>query len=239
MTPPPTQPRSNQPARHHRPSTPGAAFFDAQLGGEDPARLAEAAERAAVLLVRGARASDDPEIARRIVRLAEDEGLDALAELWAGSAPDSVAGALWRLYLLRSWVYADPVRAAAEFDAGQHRLPVARVVAGVPDPPGSDELRQMVDQVLRGIAERDFADVLFRAAAFAHVVAAGRAAGELTVSSGSTGPVSGSAAVGDSGVSGESARGESESAFRGPARLLTLADQLERAGHAELAGHLH
>ena len=34
----------------------------------------------------------------------------------------------------------------------------------------------MVDEVLRGIARGDFADTLFRAAAFARVVAAGRAA---------------------------------------------------------------
>ena len=34
----------------------------------------------------------------------------------------------------------------------------------------------MVDEVLRGIAGSDFADVLFRAAAFARVVATGRAA---------------------------------------------------------------
>ena len=34
----------------------------------------------------------------------------------------------------------------------------------------------MVDHVLRGIAVSDFADVLFRAAAFARVVATGRAA---------------------------------------------------------------
>jgi hypothetical protein len=53
---------------------------------------------------------------------------------------------------------------------------VARVVAGVADPPGPDELRAMVDEVLRGIAGGDFADVLFRAAAFARVVATGRAA---------------------------------------------------------------
>jgi ubiquinone biosynthesis protein UbiJ len=33
----------------------------------------------------------------------------------------------------------------------------------------------MVDHVLRGIATSDFADVLFRAAAFARVVATGRA----------------------------------------------------------------
>jgi len=53
---------------------------------------------------------------------------------------------------------------------------VARVVAGVADPPGPEQLRAMVDEVLRGIAGSDFADVLFRAAAFARVVAAGRAA---------------------------------------------------------------
>ena len=34
----------------------------------------------------------------------------------------------------------------------------------------------MVDEVLRGIAGSDFADVLLRAAAFARVVATGRAA---------------------------------------------------------------
>jgi hypothetical protein len=45
----------------------------------------------------------------------------------------------------------------------------------VADPPGPEELRAMVDQVLRGIAGGDFADVLLRAAAFARVVATGRA----------------------------------------------------------------
>jgi hypothetical protein len=49
------------------------------------------------------------------------------------------------------------------------------VVAGVADPPGPDELRSMIDQVLAGIAGGDFADVLLRAAAFARVVATGRA----------------------------------------------------------------
>jgi hypothetical protein len=72
-------------------------------------------------------------------------------------------------------VYADPVGVAREFEAGRATAPVARVVAGVADPPGPDELKAMIDQVLRGIAEGEFADVLFRAAAFARVVATGRA----------------------------------------------------------------
>ncbi len=53
---------------------------------------------------------------------------------------------------------------------------MARVVAGVAEPPGPDQLKAMVDEVLRGIAGSDFADVLLRAAAFARVVATGRAA---------------------------------------------------------------
>ena len=194
---------------HHRPSTPGAGFFEAIECGADPIQLSEAADRAATLLVRGAHDSDDIEISDRVLHLADSEGLETLAELWSGSAADSLAGALWRLYLLRSWVHADPVGAAREFEAGQSRAEVARVVAGVADPPGPDELRRMVDEVLRGIAERDFADVLLRAAAFARVVATGRA----SLPTGPTGPSTAETT-----------------------RMMTLAEQLERAGQLEL-GH--
>ncbi|WP_246355130.1 hypothetical protein [Nocardioides ungokensis] len=161
---------------HHRPMTPGAGFFESITGGVDPALVSEAADRAATLLVRGAREADDDQIAERLLHLADTEGIEAIAEVWSGSPADSLAGCLWRLYLLRSWVYADPAAVAAEFEAGRARAQVARVVAGVADPPGPDELKAMVDQVLRGIAGSDFADVLLRAAAFARVVATGRAA---------------------------------------------------------------
>lgn len=160
---------------HHRPMSRGSAFFDEVAGGTDPAALREAGDLAATVLVRGAREADDPALAERIVHLAESEGLETLAEVWAGAPADTLAGSLWRLFLLRSWVYADPERVAAEFEAGQRRVDVARVVAGVADPPGPDELRGMVDDVLRGIARGDFAVTLFRAAAFARIVAAGRA----------------------------------------------------------------
>jgi hypothetical protein len=183
---------------------PGAEFFAEILGGEDPARVSEAADRAANLLVRGVRDADDPAVAERVLHLAETEGIETIAEVWAGSPADSLAGCLWRLFVLRSWVYADPLTAAREYDAGRRTAQVAQVVAGVADPPGPDELRQMVDEVLRGIAGSEFADVLFRAAAFARVVATGRAklddASEAEV-----------------------------------ARMLGLAEQLEAAGHEELA----
>ena len=191
---------------HHRPMTPGADFFETLEAGDDPATLREAADRAATLLVRGARRSSDADVAERVLHLAETEGLETLAELWAGSPADSLAGSLWRLYVMRSWVYADPVAVAAQFEAGRARAQVARVVAGVADPPGPDELRAMVDDVLRGITRGDFADVLLRAAAFARVVATGRAGLEA---------------------------GHDETA-----RMLTLAEQLESAGHLELRHEL-
>jgi hypothetical protein len=191
--------------------TPGATYFESLTGGTDPALVSEAADRAATLLVRGARASEDAETAQRVLHLAETEGLETLADLWAGAPADSLAGCLWRLYVLRAWVYADPALAAHEFEAGRATAQVARVVAGVADPPGPDQLRAMVDEVLTGIARGDFADVLLRAAAFSRVVAVGRA--HLGHGDGQ----------GDGGTA---------------LRMLTMAEQLEAAGHLELRGEL-
>ena len=81
---------------------PGAEFFTEIVGGEDPARVSEAADRAANLLVRGARGSDDPAIAERVLHLADSEGIETIAEVWAGSPADSLAGCLWRLRRTRN-----------------------------------------------------------------------------------------------------------------------------------------
>ena len=160
---------------YHRPMTPGDRFFEAIEAGADPAAVAEAADRAAAIIVRGARDADQEVVGERLLHLAETEGIETIAEVWSGAPADSLAGCLWRLYLLRQWVYADPVGVAHQFEAGRAHAPVAGAVAGVADPPGPNELKTMIDHVLRGIAVSDFADVLFRAAAFAHVVATGRA----------------------------------------------------------------
>ncbi|MFL6132096.1 MAG: hypothetical protein ACJ72A_04820 [Nocardioidaceae bacterium] len=206
---------SEQPApRHHRPLLPGAGRFETLTGDDDPAVRSEAADRCATLLVRGAHDTGDEQVVSRVVHLAETEGLDTLADLWSGSPADSLAGCLWRLYLLRSWVYADPAAAAREFDAGRLHTPVHEVVAGVVDPPGPDEVRQLTDQVLRGVVHGDFADTLYRAAAFARVVAAGRAH------------------VGAAQASTPYASDLSAS------RLLTMAEQLEQAAGLEVEGQL-
>ncbi len=196
---------------HHRPMLPGAQRFEAIEGDADPATLSEAADRAAHALVRGARGQADEALVARVVHLADSEGLETLAELWSGAPADSLAGALWRLYLLRSWVYADPQTAAAEFDRGRRHVPVAEVISGVVEPPGPDEVRALVDQVLGGVVVGDFADTLYRAAAFARVAAAGRVH-DVPIA-----PAEESSYATDVSAS----------------RLITLADQLERAAHLE------
>lgn len=196
--------------RFHRPALPGDGVFAELPGEEDPAVRAEAGARVATLLVRGARDRADEVVVERVVRLADEQGLDDLAELWARAPADSLAGALWRLYLLRASVHRDPAKASREFAAGRTAAPVHDVVAGVVDPPGADEVRQLTDTVLRGVVAADLAVALERAAAFARVVAVGRA------------------------VLAEHPPASTESA----ARLVTTAEQLEFAARMERAGHL-
>jgi hypothetical protein len=75
-------------------------------------------------------------------------------------------------------------------------------------------VRRLADQVLRGVVQGDFADTLYRAGAFARVVAAGRA------HVGATHP------------------GTSEDSDLSASRLVTMADQLEHAAALEVAGQL-
>ena len=153
---------------------PGPQSFEAVVDDVDPAELAAAGHRTAQLLVRGPRGDADDDMVARVVALADTEGLGMLADLWSHAGSDTLAGALWRLYLLRTWVHGDPVQAAREFAAGRTYAPVHEVLAGVVEPPGPDEVIAMIDTVLRGIVGTDFDVTLDRAAAFAHIVGVGR-----------------------------------------------------------------
>ena len=157
--------------------TPGDRFFEAIVGGDRPGRWSARRPTApprCSCAAPGTRTTRS--VAERLLHLADTEGIETIAEVWSGAPADSLAGCLWRLYLLRSWVYADPVGVAREFEAGRRTRPGRRGSSpGSPTRPDPSELKAMIDQVLRGIAGSDFADVLFRAAAFARVVATGRA----------------------------------------------------------------
>lgn len=157
-----------------RPSMPGPALFEAITDETDPAELAAAGHRIAHLLVRGPLDRDDQALVDRVLHLADEEGLGVIAELWSHAAPDTLPGALWRLYLLRTWVHRQPQQAAVEFAAGRSWAPVHEVLAGVVEPPGPAEVVELVDTVVRGIVVTELDVVLDRAAAFAHIVGVGR-----------------------------------------------------------------
>ena len=141
----------------------------------DPTARGEVAHRAARALVAGGRASDDPQVHDRLVRLVEAEGLDTVAALWADSAPGTLPGALWRLYALREWVRRDPRTIAERYRLGNQRAHVADAVAGVASPPGPSEVMAVADAVLSGVYTADLAVALERAGAFCRVLVTGSA----------------------------------------------------------------
>lgn len=166
---------SNNAPRPHKPLPFPPANFEAFVGGADPARLSEAAHLAAHALVHSGRESNDPLVTKRLVKLADKQGLESIAELWAASPAHSLAGALWRLYALRAATLQDPEGLSVFFQAGQQRAQVANAVAGVAEPPGASEISSMADAILSGAFDGDFDVALERSAAFCRVIALGQA----------------------------------------------------------------
>lgn len=145
--------------------------------GPDPLEAAEAAHRMAAVLVDRARSegADDPELTARLVDLVAEVGLNTVAELWAHRPARTLPGALWRIYLVHEWVSRQPVEVGRAFTAGSAHADVYRVIAGVAEPPGPEDLRTLTTQILTGVFTGDMALALERAAAFCHVTAAGMA----------------------------------------------------------------
>lgn len=109
-----------------------------------------------------------------LVALADTVGLETLAQLWREQPADSLPGALWALYLLRTWCQQHGAQVARLFGAGRALAPVDEVVAGAPEIAGPHEMAVLADAVLTGVYGGDLAVALERAAAFFRIVAAGR-----------------------------------------------------------------
>jgi hypothetical protein len=109
-----------------------------------------------------------------LIALADTVGLDTLAELWRDAEPDSLPGALWSLYLLRTWCMRHADEVARLYRAGRGVAPVDEVVAGVGAEADPDAVRQVADDVLRGLYDGELDVALERAAALFRVVGAGR-----------------------------------------------------------------
>ena len=149
--------------------------FDPFEGGADPARISEAAHLTAQALVRAGTDNADPQVRERLVSLAEDEGLEIVAELWSKTPARSLPGALWRLYAIRAATVTNAEAMASFFASGAPKAEVARAVAGAAEPPGAEELREMTGSILAGAFEGDFDVALERTAAYCRVIALGQA----------------------------------------------------------------
>ncbi|WP_369407291.1 hypothetical protein [Janibacter corallicola] len=141
----------------------------------DPAETAAAAHQAALTVVTAGREDADGATRERLLRLVDELGLDTLAQLWADRPARSLPGALWRLYVLREWAQRQAGEAAREYARGMSVAHVDHVIAGIAEPPGVAEVRELADRILRGVFDGDLAVALERAAAFCRVVATGRA----------------------------------------------------------------
>lgn len=158
----------------HKPALFGRNEFEAFPGAEDPAAVMRVAHETARALLSRARQADDPDVVERLVHYTDTHGIDALAELWARSAAESLPGALWRLYLVRLLIRQDPAGVSLLFQRGTEVLPtIDALVAGAAIPAGPAEITDLADRILRGVFDGDFALALDRAAAFCRVTAAG------------------------------------------------------------------
>jgi hypothetical protein len=179
--------------------------------GEPFARLELAHATAAAVVAAG---RDETEPSDRMVRLADTVGLDTLAQLWRGASADTLPGALWTLYLLRTWCSNHGDEVARLYRAGRGLAPVDEVVAGVHDDADPVAVAALADAVLTGVYGGDLAVALERGAAFFRVVAAGR-----------------------DYLAGDGAEGQSEA--RRATRNRSCAESLTRAARCWRAGTLH
>ena len=158
----------------HKPTQYSGGKFETFEGGEDPAQILRVAHDTAHALVARARDSNDPAVVERLVAYTDEHGVDALSELWARSSAKSLAGALWRIYLIRLLIRQDPDNISFLFQRGTEVLrTIDAAVAGAPMPTGPDEITELADEILRGLFRGDFAIALERGASFCRILAAG------------------------------------------------------------------
>lgn len=161
-------------SQFHKPTQFSGSKFEEFEGGADPAHISRVAHETAQALLSRVRGNPEPEIIERLVAFTDEQGIDAIAELWAQSSARSLPGALWRVYLMRTLIRQNPEDISFLFQRGTETTPtIDHVVAGAPTPAGPAEIVELADQILRGLFQGDFAIALDRAAAFCRLAAAG------------------------------------------------------------------
>lgn len=158
----------------HKPVRRPSETFDRLFAAEDPAEVSRAAHSTAAALLSRVREERDPGAVDRLVAFTSRHGIDDIAELWSRSPAKTLPGSLWRLYLVQLSIHDDPATAALLYDRGRVELRSSdTVVAGAPVPAGPAEVVELIDTILRGAFQGDFAVALDRAGAFCRVQASG------------------------------------------------------------------
>lgn len=161
---------------YQRPLLQPSADFDWIIGSDEPGAAHRLAQETSWALLDRVRAGADPEVVERVVGLASGAGLDDIAELWAKEGTHSLAGVLWRLYLLRRVVAADPEGSADLFRRGAAvAVTIDPVVAGAAEPVTPQSIASLCDTILRGAFVGDLGGAIDRAASYCRLMALGAA----------------------------------------------------------------
>lgn len=166
---------------HHKPVRMSPWRLEASESEEDaiwrlhPERaLAVAHDTAHLLLRRTPDSVDSTNTLERLNQFVEAEGIETLAELWAGAEPVSLPGALFRLYQIRDAITKRPDVIGDVVQRGLDSLhTIDPVVVGAQEPVTAGEVTAIIDRVLRGGFSGELGPALERAAALARVIAAG------------------------------------------------------------------
>lgn len=164
-------------AEHRRPLIQPTSSFDWIIGSDDAGASHRLAQETSWALLDRVRSVADHEVVERVVALAAGNGIEDIAELWSDAGSHSLAGQLWRIYLLRRIVESDPPGTAELFRAGLAAAQtIDPVVAGVAEPIAPDSIAALCETILRGVFTGDLAVALERASSYCRVMSLGAAA---------------------------------------------------------------
>lgn len=161
-------------AEFKRPIFRNSAHFDWIEGSADPAVAHRITHDTAWALLSRVRREVDAETVQRVINLVDTEGIDDIAELWSEASSRSLAGVLWRLYLIRRVVVTNPSETALTFRLGFNEArTIDPVLVGVASPAEPEAMAALVDEILHGVFTSDFVDALHRASAFCSILSLG------------------------------------------------------------------
>ena len=168
--------RSHVQRDHSRPILQPTYSFDWIIGSEEAGAAHRLAQETSWALLDRVRKGADAAVVDRVVDLASGSGIDDIAELWAHQGAHSLAGVLWRLYLLRRVAAADPEGTADLFRRGAlASVTIDPAVAGAAEPVTPTSITELCETILRGVFTGDLAVALDRAASYCRILSLGAA----------------------------------------------------------------